>query len=390
MVKFQIYFSDQAVHKHEVYHDKACPQYKSWCEGHNKDTEESPLMDETNTVVKKTLTRNDSVCSCGPSQNIPPLTKDGQVTTDSESILTSKMETIQDTECVKESNTVRGSNNIDSQNGGNVKRDSGMEFGDFVSADDHFLNADGENVQETDSSQVEFPSNNHAEKPKLSGISTIDLKPVVDHRDKSNDKITMSEDAVDDCGNKTKEELRIGNIVYLPVSEDDKGVVSVQEFESAKKTLQKMSLHEFDQKTRSYSSPIEIQSSKQTSSSPELKSSGSFGSFNVTPHLNAFVNYATGLFKSSDVKDIAEVEKQSSVDFARPGGIDNLQGGPRKGNSSSFVMHSQENKDLELAVENAVKLADKPELFQSFDSEYNVIVALIRVLFIGCPMKVAK
>ena len=176
--------------------------------------------------------------------------------------------------------------------------------------------------------------------------------------------------------------MRIGNIVYLPVSESSQGEVTAKDIESAQVALSKLSVEEFEQqKSISQStSPMDIPVVQQSESRSESRSA-SFGSFNVAPHLNAFVNYATGLFKGgSEVKDIGEVieDHDPSKENKSKSDILDLKGKSDMIKQRLFSLGSKEKSDpsgadLEVAVENAVKLADKPELFQSFDSKITFV-----------------
>ncbi|KAL5013835.1 hypothetical protein ScPMuIL_008105 [Solemya velum] len=126
-------------------------------------------------------------------------------------------------------------------------------------------------------------------------------------------------------------ELRIGNIVYLPVEEDVKGQITLKGMEKTTEALLKFSSEDFKQNKRSKSESDSV-------FLPENKSTSSFSSFRAPP-LSAFVNYATGLFRSE------------------PGDRDNVKD----------IQDALEDSQDRVKVENAVKLADKPELFLSFD-----------------------
>lgn len=132
-------------------------------------------------------------------------------------------------------------------------------------------------------------------------------------------------------------EIRIGNIVYLPVEEDVKGQITLKGMEQTTEALLKLSSDDFKKNKRSVSESDSV-------FLPDNKSS-SFSSFRAPP-LSAFVNYATGLFRSE------------------PGDRDNVKD----------IQDALADTRDRVEVENAVKLADKPELFLSFDSEYKIPV----------------
>ena len=80
--------------------------------------------------------------------------------------------------------------------------------------------------------------------------------------------------------------MRIGSIVYLPMSESSQGEVTAKEIESAQVALSRLSVEEFEQdKSRSQSTPLDIPVIQQTNSRPDSRSA-SFGSFNMAPHLS--------------------------------------------------------------------------------------------------------
>ena len=263
-------------------------------------------------------------------------------------------------------------------------RNGDHEFGEFVSSESDF--------QEFEKVNTSSPNNVSSKKDsdlsnKVSGSSHLqnesdlmsfeaeaegDSKPVFfsgNESDRINDPSPVP-------GSSPKG-MRIGSIVYLPVSESSQGEVTAKEIESAQVALSRLSVEEFEQdKSRSQSTPLDIPVIQQTNSRPDSRSA-SFGSFNMAPHLNAFVNYATGLFKSgTDVKDIGEVTQENDpsnknksdiLDFK--GKSDIIKQRLRSLGSSPKEKSDPSGTDLTVAVENAVKLADKPELFQSFDSK---------------------
>ncbi|XP_060065002.1 nuclear receptor coactivator 7-like [Ylistrum balloti] len=150
---------------------------------------------------------------------------------------------------------------------------------------------------------------------------------------------------------------QIGNIVYLPVSEDQQGAITLSDVETAQDRLSKISVDKFEQEDKSVSEAVDVPGSNKASTG-DARHSGSFGSFNVSPHLSAFVNYATGLFKTNaEVKDICEAMSEMETQ-----GKEGVVSTPQTENS---IQRSTVKSGLE--VENAIKLTDKPELFQSFD-----------------------
>lgn len=369
--------------KPEVYHDKSCLQFKSWCEGHPnfevaRAASEAGFVGEKKEVTPSTSTNpvkdtispqsdTASLCSCATSQGeggmsatSSPVAKDnGQSKLPGASHMTGR-EGLGD-------------------NCGDFQVVSDHEFGEFVSSESDLqefekvkTNSPPENGSvKKDSGQSEVSRSGYLKnEPDLISFES-ESKPVFfsgNESDRINDPSPVP-------GSSPKE-MRIGNIVYLPVSESSQGEVTAKDIESAQVALSKLSVEEFEQqKSISQStSPMDIPVVQQSESRSESRSA-SFGSFNVAPHLNAFVNYATGLFKGgSEVKDIGEVieDHDPSKENKSKSDILDLKGKSDMIKQRLFSLGSKEKSDpsgadLEVAVENAVKLADKPELFQSFD-----------------------
>ncbi|KAK3087028.1 hypothetical protein FSP39_000610 [Pinctada imbricata] len=353
--------------KPEVYHDKSCQLYKSWCEGHNKeqDAEDSDKPDSEQGAIAQTdknkLLRGDSVCSCGPNQNIPPMNRDDQDS--STGIHLQGNLSIAENEEVSDSQTMEkdlSTEKTDPEASGNLEMTPLIDFGDFVSAE----------TVEGESGKEESKTVNSEQNTVESEEDTIVSEHNVSYSPQQDQLITKDEPNIGKDGQEGVENVTSDTGTNLPATEKTSKISNTsKDTESVMKTHTEKLKNEFELKPRSQSSPIEIQkkySSKRTSStsSPDTKSSSSFGSFNVTPHLNAFVNYATGLFKSSDVKDIGEAGKNAASESDKVKTSDDSHDGTRK---ATVTAHMQDNVDLEVAVENAVKLADKPELFQSFD-----------------------
>nr|XP_022295152.1 oxidation resistance protein 1-like isoform X3 [Crassostrea virginica] len=364
--------------KPEVYHDKSCHLFKSWCEGHPgfevARAASEAGFDDNQLVFMESPTSNDkkeakspqsdtgSLCSCSASQGevgasgaSSPVTDDkGQSQPPGAGHMT-------------------GAESDKSRNGDH-------EFGEFVSSESDFQEFEKVNTSSPDnfsskkdsdlSNKVSGPSHLQNESDLMSFEAEDDSKPVFfsgNESDRINDPSPVP-------GSSPKG-MRIGSIVYLPVSESSKGEVTAKEIESAQVALSRLSVEEFEQdKSRSQSTPLDIPVIQQTNSRPDSRSA-SFGSFNMAPHLNAFVNYATGLFKSgTDIKDIGEVTQENNpsnknksdiLDFK--GKSDIIKQRLRSLGSSPKEKSDPSGTDLTVAVENAVKLADKPELFQSFD-----------------------
>lgn len=150
------------------------------------------------------------------------------------------------------------------------------------------------------------------------------------------------------------EHMQIGNITYFQYS-------SLEEAGTAEQEGRETSV----QRAPSKSDPIPMPHLGKEEVL-ETRSSSSFGSFTSSPHISAFVNYATGLFRSTAddhrlVKDITEVPPgEAEVDDS---GASQTEVTPVKTDKGL------ESSDKHVNVENAVKLGDMPELFQSIEGE---------------------
>ncbi|XP_062595745.1 oxidation resistance protein 1-like isoform X1 [Saccostrea cucullata] len=358
--------------KPEVYHDKSCTLFKSWCEGHPNfevaraasdagfTSDRLTISDHVSTPTKVTASPQSdsaSLCSCSASQG------EGGASTTSSPVKGDN----------GQSSAVSNTPGRDKNNEGEFEITSANDFGEFVSSE-----SDLQEFEKVNSSSPGIESKKNGTN-KSNNVSR--------HSEKEKDLITFGTESESKpmffSGNESDRindpspvpgtspnEMRIGNIVYhnLPVSESSKGQVTAKDIENAQVALSKLSVEEFEQQ-RSRSTPVDIPVVQQPS---QLESrSASFGSFNVAPHLNAFVNYATGLFKNSEVKDIGEVtqdnEKGKTDILDIKGKSDMIKQRLRSLGSSPKEKSDPMGADLEVEVENAVKLADKPELFQSFD-----------------------
>lgn len=371
-----------------MYHDKSCSLFKSWCEGHpnfevaraaseagfeGEKEEVTPIL-STNPVKDANSPQSDaaSLCSCATSQG-----EGGMSATNSPAKDNGQSK-------LPGAGHMTGREGL-GDNCGDFQVVSDHEFGDFVSSESDLqefekvkANSSPDNKSvKIDSGQSEVSRSGYLKnEPDLMSFES-ESKPVFfsgNESDRINDPSPVP-------GSSPKE-MRIGNIVYLPVSESSQGEVTAKDIESAQVALSKLSVEEFEQqKSLSQStSPMDIPVVQQSESRSESRSA-SFGSFNVAPHLNAFVNYATGLFKGgSEVKDIGEVieDNDSSRENKSKSDILDLKGKSDMIKQRLFSLGSKEKSDpsgadLEVAVENAVKLADKPELFQSFDSKITFV-----------------
>ena len=199
---------------------------------------------------------------------------------------------------------------------------------------------------------------------------------------------TQSEDEYSSNGDK---ETRIGNIVYLPVEEDANGEVTVQSVEKTANTLSKLSVDEFSQISKSDTDLVDsgLNIENKEVEKTRSASTSSLGPFSPTPHLSAFVNYATGFFQrhasDSSIKDIKDVIIDSLPDIKMPesrldskdgkeetkSDIPTVSAAPtgRRGKMSRHGNLAQPAGNV--AVESAVTMDEKPDLMtMDYDSKY--------------------
>ncbi|XP_052271242.1 oxidation resistance protein 1-like isoform X3 [Dreissena polymorpha] len=187
-------------------------------------------------------------------------------------------------------------------------------------------------------------------------------------------------------------ETRIGSIVYLPMMEDRTGQVTVQSVEKTQETLSKLSVDEFSVISKSDSDISSAVGENAKTDNKDIEkvrspSTSSLGQFSPTPHLNAFVNYASGFFQrhasDSSIKDLKDVimdtfsdSKQSpesktetegrlkdSTSVARSD-IPSISAAPMGRRRGKLSRHG------DVAVESAVPKDEKSELFSTDYSKF--------------------
>ena len=348
----------------EVYHDKTCSHYPSWVKGHpevNLNIGEKVTQEKTNPSGNSEKSETTSICSCGVAdQKLSPLKSpsSNKSLASQNSPLGSYDQTF---EIISQSS-----------NGGDIKDLEKSDPTKKLFSDVDVISMEGKNLD----------NKNDLKSPNLIDFSESDKKTEKfflqdnsdeDHvtnqkSDENDNKDVVIEnqlignkhsDNQETDGNKSPGEMRIGNIVYMPVSENSQGEVSEKDIEDTKTTLSRLSMDDFENRDRSLSGPIDVPIVTMTSKKEvgQTKSFGSIGGSlpSISPHINTFVNYATGLFRpdsKADIKDVSEMQQELPRNFSS------------SGTNLSINMTEQ---DFAVAVESAVKLADKPELFQSFD-----------------------
>ncbi|XP_052765571.1 oxidation resistance protein 1-like isoform X4 [Mya arenaria] len=190
-------------------------------------------------------------------------------------------------------------------------------------------------------------------------------------------------------------ETRIGNILYLPVEEDSNGHLTVQAVEKTQNTLSKLSADDFGAISKSDTNIAELGVGEKIENADVEKtrssSTSSLGPFSPTPHLNAFVNYASGFFQrhasDSSIKDLKDVIMDTLTD-SKSSSESKIIGKTERSESSSDMDQTDGKKDIpvisaaptgrkrgklsrysntaerqDVAVESAVTMDDKPGLF---------------------------
>ncbi|KAL3847555.1 hypothetical protein ACJMK2_018460 [Sinanodonta woodiana] len=358
--------------KPQIYHDKSCPLNKS--KHHHTHQASQPAVDPTECVensvadskqsetVESQLSLSGSACSCSVS------TKEGGNTDEEDSMKNledvfnkSEAETSSANEAVS---LMMDAGKIELLNSLDLQMTAGSEDQSRLVLDQH---VPAEEVLKLDS--VTLPTNTgcdtiHVDNPSIEKLQfeaeTIEIEP----RTSQTNEIASGTPSLESA-NKTasdsdeKAGMQIGNIVYLPV-EDCTGQVTLKGAEQTQKSLDGLSSEDFQQKMSldqphvdgtPKSGEIPIPKKRSTSTS----SLGSFSSLTASPHLSAFVNYATGLFRSSPDDKTKDIQDVCSSEETK-GNIDTSSSG-RKAESTYEGVE----------VESAVKIEDKPGLFKSFD-----------------------
>ncbi|WAR17472.1 NCOA7-like protein [Mya arenaria] len=197
-------------------------------------------------------------------------------------------------------------------------------------------------------------------------------------------------------------ETRIGNILYLPVEEDSNGHLTVQAVEKTQNTLSKLSADDFGAISKSDTNIAELGVGEKIENADVEKtrssSTSSLGPFSPTPHLNAFVNYASGFFQrhasDSSIKDLKDVIMDTLTD-SKSSSESKIIGKTERSESSSDMDQTDGKKDIpvisaaptgrkrgklsrysntaerqDVAVESAVTMDDKPGLFNMDYTKY--------------------
>lgn len=371
----------------------------------------SSLTEDLKKMLRNPLNKSESVCSCGKGVNSDKVDSDEEDETDA-SRLNEEMnkgrrdeaETVNDS---KESVDNRSDNVFSEETDENISKDNTIGGGSEMQVKTSpRLNGRGQKKLSVSFSLPETDSVPPPSKERVSpGLETVlDLddsdKAKTDELHDDTKSGTEQKPSSDDKGDKTvsdnasssveDKETRIGNIVYLPVEEDANGEVTVQSVEKTANTLSKLSATEFAQISKSDTDLVDSSLNVENKDVEKTRSSStsSLGPFSPTPHLSAFVNYATGFFQrhasDNSIKDIKDVIVDSLSDLKMPESkvdskvtktetkhdIPTISAAPTGKRHGKMSRHGNAAPSGGVAVESAVTMDEKPDLLtMDYDSK---------------------
>ena len=219
--------------------------------------------------------------------------------------------------------------------------------------------------QEDTSSAIDKDKNNEMYVDQVDSDKKMDKLESVSKKYQISD--TESDTAGDCHGDK---ETRIGNIVYLPVTEDQNGEITEKSIKQTQNALSKLSAEEFTCDSNTDKSLAQNSSTKNEEKSVDKTDSSvtsALGPFSPTPHINAFVNYATGFFQKhaqdlKDVKDIKEMPSSKPTEESVKS-FDIPVVGVSHGERKRVGKLSRHENLADIEVESAVRLDEKSDLF---------------------------
>jgi len=434
--------------KHEVYHDKSCPLAREKLLASQQTDQAKNSFPEIPEAVKNSLrnplNKSESVCSCGhlDSSVFDDVDGEGMDVNDKQS---------DDNSATGTDKTKDAFDNLDdsdqktgilidfSESRNDEGLDvSGSEGSEVKPGDDSMGGSSG--VRESNRGEASFDDSGAVkDKPKIgkahkrlsvsfsipesdtvvskqsmtkkdvdSGIQELGSEIAEEPRDKMKDfdDAQVGSSSTEDSADVTEAsgKTRIGNIVYLAVDSDSNGNVSVQEAELKQNTLSQLSANEFNSISKSDSDLAEASGGSRLAENMDLEktrssSTSSLGPFSPTPHLSAFVNYASGFFQrhasDSSIKDIKDViidtitdsmspseskttaKPADQVDGQRDGARDIpvVSAAPAPGRRrGKLSRHSNRGEKHDVAVESAVTMEERPDLFtMDYTSKLEVV-----------------
>lgn len=395
--------------KPEVYHDKSCPMAKEKLLSSQKEEQSryssSSLTENLKNILRNPLNKSESVCSCGKGVNNETIDLLDEDETDDTSGLNKEMDKGRQDEVETVDDTKDG---VDSRNDNVFGDDSGeMETKDNILAGavggedvktSPRLNGRGQkklsvsfSLPETDSV---FLTSKEKIPPGLVTLSDseesdqskndIEVKANIESgTEQKDDSVEKSDKTKSENENSSTEdkETRIGNILYLPVEEDANGEVTVQSVEKTANSISQLSANHFAEISKSDTDLVDASLNVESKDVEKTRSSStsSLGPFSPTPHLSAFVNYATGFFQrhasDNSIKDIKDVIVDSLSDLRMPESkldskdtktetkpdIPTVSAAPTGRRRGKMSRHGN-TASGGVAVESAVTMDEKPDL----------------------------
>lgn len=372
----------------------------------------SSLTEDLKKMLRNPLNKSESVCSCGKGVNNDKVDSDEEDETDAsrlnEEMNKGRRDEAESVNDSKESVDNRNDNVFSEETDENISKDNTIGGGSETQVKTSpRLNGRGQkklsvsfSLPETDSVPLTSKERvspgletlldlDDSDKTKTDDVQDDDTKSGTEQKQSSDDK---SDKTVSDNGSSSVEdkETRIGNIVYLPVEEDANGEVTVQSVEKTANTLSKLSANEFAQISKSDTDLVDSSLNVENKDVEKTRSSStsSLGPFSPTPHLSAFVNYATGFFQrhasDNSIKDIKDVIVDSLSDLKMPESkvdskdtktetkhdIPTIAAAPTGKRRGKMSRHGNAAPSGGVAVENAVTMDEKPDLLtMDYDSK---------------------
>ena len=402
--------------KPEVYHDKTCPLFIARQNSKEKeiDDSEDQVADLTDVAEAKrktySKTKSESVCSCGGGIDLK----------DKDSLFTFDTDKIPESENLSgEVNLGRNADSADDAEmklGGEISaslEENLIDFGESevkaTECDKFSKTAEFSDISEQSLKPIHTGSPRSPKSPRsprsprshvtfsidedseaVTAVSDITISDSLERAEAVKEPFTASAlskvSAVGDIEDKDKETLegeektQIGNIVYLPVREDSEGHVTLKSLEETQSALSKLSTEAFEQTSKSDTNLTGTEPMKSENQDIEKKrsaSTSSLGPFSPSPHLSAFVNYATGFFSRTesqkDIKDIKDVVPEyKTEELKKTSDIPVIAAAPMAGKRRGKISrHSNTNQ--EIAVESAVKMTEKLEDLFSVDYDSKLL-----------------
>ena len=403
--------------KPEVYHDRNCPLAKEKLHK-SQQNEQSKLSSiipqipqNIKNMLRNPLNKSESVCSCGHGPTERPEKIDSEPDNmGSVDKKTDKAEVTLNKDIVSDLADVELHDAIaDVSDKGDIEKEPDKREIEGAGEDERI----GKGVEAGATGNISKTSPRLGRGPKkLSvsfsipdsdkdmGVKMADIEGEIkeDDENRINEKVSDSgnKESGGNVGEETKDGegigendadvnggTRIGSIRYMAVEEDSNGHVSLQSMEKTQTTLSKLSADEFAVFLKSDSNLAEASVGRTENRDVEKtrsSSTSSLGPFSPTPHLSAFVNYATGFFQKhpsdSSIKDIKDVifgsidnvtdtrqtNENKTESANRRSDIPVIAAAPTGRKRGRLSRHSDHVKS-EIAVESAVRMDEKADLF---------------------------